>query len=170
MTFNLTAFNQDIYDLLAPLRQELQDAEIPVAVLPKEANAYKANEDSGHITIVFRESERLGDSRLSTKEQEVQLRLEIRVSLSDRYTNDPTVSNAAIEWVLDRLVGLIIGHRPPFAEAYWFEGHTLYPPEAGRWEVDARFSCMATLIPPVEPVPLVEVIKASGSIGKVNIS
>ena len=167
MTFNLTEYNQDAYDTLFPLRQDLEQAGIPVAVLPREASTYKEVEDSGHITIIFRNSQRIDTGIIGAADQEVQLNLEIRISLSDRYTNDPLTSNAAVEWVIDRITNLLTGHIPPKGKAYIFEGHTLYPPQSGRWEADLRFSCIVRVVPEINPLPLVQVIETLGSVNTI---
>ena len=123
---------------LQPLRTILASGNIPIASLPKEAAKF-TQKYPGSLRVLVGHSYR--GKTVSTGGQEREIDVAVFIRLSNRYDNaPPETRSAAIDWVEDEIVGLLLGFLLPTAatELYLASGR-LVPPEEGEWQKEIVF-------------------------------
>lgn len=126
---------------LQPLRTILASGNIPIASLPKEAAKF-TQKYPGSLRVLVGHSYR--GKTISTGGQEREIDVAIFIRLSNRYDDaPPETRSAAIDWVEDEIVGLLLGFLLPTAATELnLSSGRLLPPEEGEWqkEITFRFS------------------------------
>lgn len=129
---------KQISSQLQPLRAVLASGNIPVASLPKEAAKF-TQKYPGSLRIVVGHSYR--GKTVSTGGQEREVDVAVFVRLPNRYDDaPPETRSAAIDWVEDEVVGLLLGFLLPTAatELILSSGRLLRP-EEGEWQKEIIF-------------------------------
>lgn len=126
---------------LQPLRAMLASGNIPIAPLPKEAAKF-TQKYPGSLRVLVGHSYRGKTVNMGSQEREVDVAIFIRLPI--RYDDAPLETrSAAIEWVEEEVIGLLLGFLLPTAATELFlSSGRLSPPEEGEWqkEVTFRFS------------------------------
>jgi hypothetical protein len=123
---------------LQPLRTLLASGNIPIASLPKEAAKF-TQKYPGSLRVLVGHSYR--GKTVSTGGQEREVDVAIFIRLSNRYDDaPPETRSAAIDWVENEVVGLLLGFLLPTAatELNLASGRLL-PPEEGEWQKEIVF-------------------------------
>lgn len=124
---------------LQPLRLALASGNIPIASLPKEAAKF-TQKYPGSLRVLVGHSYR--GRKVVTGGQEREIDVAVFIRLASRYDDAlPETRSAAIDWVEDEVVGLLLGFLLPTAatEIYLKNGR-LAPPEEGEWQKEITFS------------------------------
>jgi hypothetical protein len=123
---------------LQPLRAVLASGNIPVASLPKEAAKF-TQKYPGSLRVLVGHSYRGKTVTGGGQEREIDVAVFIR--LSDRYDDaPPETRRAAIDWVEDEVVGLLLGFLlPTAATELTIASGRLSPPEEGEWQKEITF-------------------------------
>jgi hypothetical protein len=123
---------------LQPLRAVLVSGNIPVTSLPKEAAKF-TQKYPGSLRVLVGHSYRGKTVSMGAQEREVDVAVFIR--LSNRYDDaPPETRNAAIDWVEDEVVGLLLGFLlPTAATELTLSSGRLLPPEEGEWQKEITF-------------------------------
>lgn len=154
MSLNLTEIDLSISEKLQPLRDTLEELQIPVACLPKEAGKY-SSEDMGAISIMIPQCNGVQPAPENLGIQEVSYLVVIHLTLGKRYQDNPEERDV-IEWVSDRITFLLLGFNPMVTDKslirrpLWFDSYSLLQPTNGRWEAELRFQFSRLLVTPVE--------------------
>lgn len=123
---------------LEPLRAVLASGNIPIASLPKEAAKF-TQKYPGSLRVLVGHSYR--GRKVVTGGQEREIDVAVFIRLASRYDDaPPETRSAAIDWVEDEVVALLLGFLLPTAatEIYLKSGR-LAPPEEGEWQKEITF-------------------------------
>lgn len=129
---------------LQPLRERLAAGNIPVASLPKEAAKF-TQKYPGSLRVMVGHSYR--GKKVTGGGQEREIDLAVHIRLANRYIDTPEppptpdLRAAAIDWVEEEVIRLLLGFLLPAAatEIYLKSGNLL-PPEEGEWQKVVAFS------------------------------
>lgn len=123
---------------LQPLREILASGNIPIASLPKEAAKF-TQKYPGSLRVLVGHSYR--GKTVSTGGQEREVDVAIIIRLANRYDDSPPeIRSAAIDWIEDEVVGLLLGFLlPTAATELILSSGRLLPPEEGEWQKEITF-------------------------------
>jgi hypothetical protein len=75
------------------------------------------------------------------------MRIYIRVNLAKRFQESENEKDV-LEWIVDRIVGLLIGYLPEnfnITRAIRFDRYELFRPEGGQWAAELQFNLQQTI-------------------------
>lgn len=135
---NFSDYEKLISTQLQPLRTILASGNIPIASLPKEAARF-TQKYPGSLRVLVGHSYR--GKTVSTGSQEREIDVAVFIRLSNRYDDaPPETRTAAIDWVEDEVVGLLLGFLlPTAATELILSNGRLLPPEEGEWQKEITF-------------------------------
>lgn len=129
---------------LQPLRTRLSSGNIPVAALPKEAAKY-TQRYPGSLRVLVGHSYR--GKKVSGGGQEREVDVSVYIRLANRYEDepqppiDPALRAAAVDWVEEEVLKLLLGFLPlTAASELILKNASLAPPEEGEWQKVINFS------------------------------
>lgn len=136
---NFSDYEKLISAQLQPLRTILATGNIPVVSLPKEAARF-TQRFPGSLRVLVGHFYRGKQVVTSAQEREIDVAVFIR--LANRYDDEPPeIRTAAIDWVEDEVVGLLLGFLlPTAATEIHLKSGRLAPPEEGEWQKEIIFS------------------------------
>lgn len=151
MTLDFDAYEKATTARLEPLRVALATEGVPVTFLPRHAARAGELEKSGHIAIAFPDSEGEID-RTRTHSQYVAVNLEVRISLGERFQENPNplATEATVNWALQQVIGLLLLYKlpvPRVKDELLLTRHRFFGARGQRWEAMARFVFTAAAIP-----------------------
>lgn len=143
---------------LQPLRVVLASGNIPVASLPKEAAKF-TQKYPGSLRVLVGHSYK--GKQVVTGGQQREIDVAVFIRLSDRYDDDPPETrNAAIDWVEDEVVGLLLGFLlPTAATELTLASGRLLPPEEGEWQKEITFKFSDYLEYRREETPILSLVE-----------
>lgn len=129
---------------LETLRARLAVGNIPIASLPKEAAKF-TQKYPGSLRVLVGHNYR--GKKVSTGGQEREIDLSVYIRLAKRYEDepqppqDPASRAAAIDWVEEEVIRLLLGYLlPTTATEITLKNGRLSAPEDGEWEKVITFS------------------------------
>lgn len=164
MGFSWSVIDKSIAKRLTPLRNALASLQIPVAAIPNQPGQLTHGEFES-VTWAFVEYRGIPPGGLidSGLPAAIKVTLAVYLSFDKRYLNDSDSQIAALEWVEEKVLGLLGGWEPDGARSpLEIVSGRLFEPMAGRWQKEIRFSfeTLVTEITTVDepPAPLVKKI------------
>ena len=154
-------YEVEISTHLQPLRDRLAAGNIPIATLPKEAGKF-TQKYPGSLRVLVGHSYR--GKKVTTSGQEREIDLSVYIRLAKRYEDepqpplDPALRAAAVDWVEEEVIRLLLGVLLPTAATEIFlKNGRLSAPEEGEWEKVITFSFSDYLDYHREPTPILAV-------------
>lgn len=145
---------------LQPLRERLAAGNIPIASLPKEAAKF-TQRYPGSLRVLVGHSYR--GKKVTTGGQEREVDVAVFIRLQHRYEDepeppiDPISRAAAIDWVEDEVIKLLLGFLlPAAASELILKSGNLAPPEEGEWQKVISFSFSDLLDYYTEETPILD--------------
>lgn len=156
MTVPLGELEIAIYQRLEPLLDSLNEAEIPLILLPKYAGAYNEVEH-GMISIVIPNVTSLEAFDIQKGSQLVQLDCLISLSLPTRYHDDPN-QRSTLEYCSKKIIGLLLGYKPlvkGVRNPFQLNTYTLLIPESNYWEATIVFTIKVDICSNVQDIDVI---------------
>lgn len=155
MTIPLGELELSIYNRLNPLLEALNEAEIPLILLPKNAAAYnESNSEHGLLSIVIPAGNSVENFNGQIGSQLIQLDCLISMSLPARYHDDEEKQRSTLEYCSRQIIGLLLGYRPDIIGIRYpfeFSAYTLLIPESNYWEATITFNIRLDIVPLIQP-------------------
>ena len=137
-------YERGISAQLQPLRERLSAGNIPIASLPKEAAKF-TQRYPGSLRVLVGHTYR--GKKVTTGGQEREVDVAVFIRLAHRYADepqppiDPAMRAAAIDWVEEEVIRLLLGFLlPAAASELILKSGNLAPPEEGEWQKVVSFS------------------------------